>query len=516
VSVVDFEPICVVIGRSRHGMIHAEVEQAAKQGAQFIELRLDVLAKAPDFQRLLFNKPCAMLATVRRAVDGGRWKATEESRLTLLRQAIVAGFDWVDLETDIADSVPRFGKVKRLISYHNTRETPADLDKIHARMCKQDADAVKIAVRAATSLDNLRVLRLVRNAPKPTVALCMGDLGMPSRLLGAKYGAPFTYAAFNKERGIAPGLPGYQELKKVYYYPQIDADTRIYGVVGDPVGHSLSPLLHNRAFRDAGVNAVYVPFRVPRGELDGFLRGFAALPVDGYSITIPHKEEAAELAAHMDETVIRTRAANTLLRGEDGLTAYNTDYQAARDALTAFLAANPPPTPEGTPAPPGEDILATKSVLVLGAGGIARSVAHALHDARALVTIANRTSERAHKLAEGVGCRAIDWAGRHNLMFDIAVNCTSVGMHPDVDETPLHASFFRPGVVLFESVYTPETTLLVKEARSRGALVLTGVELFVRQAALQFKLFTGKMPDLERFRQAVRRALSPVAVREET
>jgi 3-dehydroquinate dehydratase/shikimate dehydrogenase len=512
---VDFEPICVVIGRSRHNMITAEVAEAAKQGAEFIELRLDILAKAPDFHRLLHNKPAAMLATVRRAVDGGRFKGSEDARKTLLRQAIVSGFDWVDLETDVIDTIPRFGKVKRIVSYHNTRETPADLEKIHERMCKQDADVVKIAVRAAATTDNLRLMRLVRTAPKPTVAFCMGDLGTPSRLLGAKYGAPFTYAAFNKERGIAPGLPGYQELKKIFFYTEINAATRVFGVIGDPVGHSLSPLIHNRLFRDNKINAVYVPFRVPRGELPAFLTGFDQVPVDGYSVTIPHKEDAAELAAHRDLTVERTKAANTLIRGEGGFTAYNTDYQGAIDALSSYLAEHPPPTPEGGAAAEAPDSLASKTIMVLGAGGVARAVAHALQDSRALVTVVNRTPERAHKLAEAVGCRTVDWAGRHNVLCDIVVNCTSVGMHPHVDETPLHHSFFKPGVLVFDTIYTPETTLLVKEARQRGSATLTGVELFVRQAALQFQLFTGHAPDLERLRKLVRRALSPVTVHEE-
>src|ERR1700687_1533981 len=140
--------ICVVIGRTRHKMVQAEIQQAAKQGAQMIELRLDFLAKAPDFKRLLANRPCEVVATVRRPADGGRWSGTEEARRMLLRQAIVAGFDWVDLETDVADSIPRLKNVRRIVSYHNLRETPADLEKIHERMCQQDADVVKLAVRA--------------------------------------------------------------------------------------------------------------------------------------------------------------------------------------------------------------------------------------------------------------------------------------------------------------------------------------------------------------------------------
>src|SRR5262249_15238722 len=268
----------------------AEIQEAAKQGARLIEVRLDYLAKAPDFKRLLADKPCPLVATVRRPADGGKWSGTEEARQALLRQCIVSGFDWVDLEADVADKIPRFGKVRRIVSYHNMREVPADLEKIHEKMCRQDADVVKLAVRATQVGDGIRVLNLMKDAPKPTVALAMGDLGMPTRLLGARLGAPFTYAAFNKERGIAPGLFSFDELRRIYFYEQINAETKVFGVIGDPVAHSLSPLLHNHAFRHLGINAVYLPFRVPRGELAAFLKAYEQVPVQGYSVTIPHKE----------------------------------------------------------------------------------------------------------------------------------------------------------------------------------------------------------------------------------
>jgi 3-dehydroquinate dehydratase/shikimate dehydrogenase len=517
---IDVDPICVVIGRTRHKMVQIEIQEAAKQGAKFIELRLDFLAKAPDFKRLLENKPCPMVATVRRPQDGGRWSGSEEARLALLRQAIVAGFDWVDLETDIADNVRRFKDVKRIISYHNMREVPADLENIYQRMCSQDGDVVKLAVRAQHPKDNVRVLQLLKNTPKPTVAFCMGDLGLPSRILGAKFGAPFTYAAFNKERGIAPGLPSYQEMKRLYFYDRINANTRVFGVIGDPVAHSLSPLVHNLAFRHLGINAVYVPFRIPRPELADSLKAFMNVPVQGYSVTIPHKEEAAALAKHKDESVERAKAANTLIRSGDDFSAYNTDYQGVIDTLRAYLPTSvaeretlPPQTIQTSLPEPAS--LNSKVVLVLGAGGIGRAVAHALRAEGALVIITNRTSERAAVLAEEVGGRHIEWQGRHSVLCDVVINCTSVGMHPDVDVSPLHPSFLKPGLVVFDTIYTPETTLLIKEARARGCHVITGVELFVRQAALQFRLFTQREAPIELMRRAVKRALSPIALRDE-
>ena len=373
-------------------------------------------------------------------------------------------------------------------------------------MCTQDPDVVKLAVTAQRPTDNLRVLKLLQKARKPTVAFCMGDLGVPSRILGAKYGAPFAYAAFNKERGIAPGILSYEELKGIYHYPQINAETRVYGVIGDPVAHSLSPLIHNTAFRSLGINAVYLPFRVPRAGFETFLKELDHLPVHGYSVTIPHKEHAANIAAEKDPAVELTQAANTLIRGENGFVAYNTDYQSARDSLLANL----PPGPDGQPS-----TLQGRTVLLLGAGGVARAVAHALHREGALVSVSNRTPERTQRLAEEVGCRAIDWAARHNVVCDTVINCTSVGMHPNMDESPIHQSLLKPGLMVMDCIYTPEQTLLVKEARNRGCHILTGVDMFVRQAALQFQLFTGKEAPLEVMRKVVRKALSPLNLRDE-
>ena len=498
--------ICVVIGRTRHKMILIEIQEAAKRGAELIELRLDFLAKAPDFKRLLANKPCPMIATVRRPQDGGRFAGSEEERRMLLRQAIVAGFDWVDLETDVADEIRRFRNVKRIVSYHNLREVPRDLEQIYQKMCGQDPDVVKIAVTAQEPTDNLRVFQLLRGARKPTLAFCMGDLGVASRILAAKYGAPFTYGAFNKERGIAPGLLSFDELRQVYFFDELNREAQVYAVIGDPVAHSLSPLIHNAAFRKLGINAVYVPFRVPRGMLPAFLKEFDAVPVRGYSVTIPHKEAAAAAALEKDPAVSLTQAANTLVRKQNGFAASNTDFAAALESLLANL----PQSPDGEPPR-----LANRSVLLLGAGGVARAVAHALQHQGALVTIANRTVERAESLAAEVGCKFVDWLARHNVMCDTLINCTSVGMHPDVDETPIHASFLKPGLVVFDTVYTPETTLLVKEARTRGCHVITGVDMFVRQAALQFRLFSGKEAPLEIMQSLMKRALSPLTWRGE-
>lgn len=493
--------ICAVIGRTRHKMMQIEIQEAAKRGAKMIELRLDFLKKAPDFKRILAARPCPLVATFRRPADGGRWAGTEEERQMLIRQAIVAGFDWVDLETDVADSIRRFGKVKRIVSYHDLDEVPDELEALYERMCAQDPDVVKIAVSPSTTADNIRVLKLLKDAQVPTVAICMGDLGTCTRILGAKFGSPFTYGAFNKERNFAPGILSLQELQRVYHYESIDANTQVFGVIGDPVGHSLSPLIHNRAFQTLGINAVYVPFRVPRGELESFVQHFEVIPVHGYSVTIPHKEQAAKLATDRGPAVDAIGAANTLIHTVANWKAYNTDDSAALESLQASL-------------PPGEDgkpqSLSSRTVLILGAGGVARAIGHGLKREGANLTIANRTYERASALAEELGCKAVDWEARNSVLCDTLINCTSVGMFPNLDESPIHNSVLKPGLLVFDAIYTPETTLLIREAQERGCFVLTGVDMFVRQAAAQFKLFTGRDAPLELMAEAVRRALSPV------
>ncbi|MDY3557929.1 shikimate dehydrogenase [Gemmata sp. JC673] len=496
--------VLVVIGRTRHKMVVAELQEAVKRGAKFIELRLDFLAKAVDFKRLTPLKQCPWVATLRRPSDGGRFSGNEQERMMIIRQAIASGaFEWVDLETDIAGAVPRYGKVKRIVSYHNTAETPANLDDIFADMLKQDADVYKIAVAAQSPADVAKVLHLQRTAPKPTVAFCMGDIGQPTRFLALKFGAPWIYAAFNKERGIAPGLPSFDEFRTTYPVQEITADTQIFGVLGDPVGHSLSPLLHNHMYRKLGVNALYLPFQVPRGQLSQALEVYGQIPVRGYSVTIPHKEAAAILAKEAEPTVPFTGSANTLVRRDDGaFAAANTDLGAILDSLKAHLAQKSKDGPVVQ--------LSQLSVLILGAGGAARSAAYGMHREGAQITISARTYDRAQKLAEDVKCKAVDWHARHNVNFDVLINCTPVGMHPNVDESPCHFSVLKPGAIVFDTIYRPETTLLIREARARGCDTITGVDMFVRQAARQIELFTGHIPDTEAMRTIMRKALSPL------
>ena len=490
--------ICVGIARGRHRHMIAEHKFLADNGIGLVELRLDFIQGKVQVKRLFRSRPCPAIATCRRAADGGHWAGSEEERQLVLRTAIVEGTEYVDLEDDIASQIRRYGPTKRIISHHDFHKTPADLAVLHKSLADLDADIVKIATMSNHPSDNLRMLEMVQAATVPTIGICMGDIGMPTRVLTGRCGAPFTYATFHEDRLLAPGQIGWRQMRDVYRYDQIGRGTRIYGVVADPVGHSLSPVVHNAALAAAGIDAVYLPFRVPAEQLDEFVWEAGRWPLAGLSVTIPHKEAILRHVTAKDDLVTAIGATNTLTFSGDGVMAHNTDATAAVESLESALREQ---GAEGL-----VDVTVVKNALVLGAGGAARAVAFGLRKRGIEVTVCSRTVERARRIAAEVGCKAIDWTARYKVPYDCIVNATPVGMHPLVNETPFEKDHLRPYMVVFDTVYNPENTLLVKEARASGCRIVTGVDMFVRQAAIQFRLWHGIEPSETVMRDALKRA----------
>ncbi len=482
-------------------MMMADHLELSREGVPLVELRLDYIRRAVEVKRLLAERPTPVIVTARRPSDGGKWRGSERDRVMLLRSAVAEGADYVDLEMDVAGQIPRYGKTKRIVSYHNFRETPSDLESLHRSMSELGADIVKIATMANDPHDNLRVLRLCRDAEVPTVAFCMGEIGTPSRLLCGRFGAPFTYATFSDERQLAPGQLSWRTMRKLYRYDSIGPNTQVFGVVADPVAHSLSPLVHNRGFRLLDLDAVYLPFRVPKEHFREFVADARELGIRGLSVTIPHKEEAIRCATTPESEVVGIRAANTLLFEPDGrIVAANTDAPAAIASLAKAF------DPAGTVEQP----LAGKRALLLGTGGVARALAWGLKRAGADVSISGRNFEHAERLAKDFEARAVDWVAKHSVRPDLVVNCTPVGMHPHVDESPFEKQFLKSHMVVFDTVYNPEQTLLIKHARELDCRVVTGTEMFVRQAVLQFERFTGRKLSKRQTLEQVRRAISAV------
>ncbi len=494
--------ICVSIGRGRHRHVIAEHRDLVAQGASLVELRLDYINGEVNVKRLLVDRPCPVVVSCRRERDGGKWADDEQGRLVLLRTAIAEGADYIDLEDDIAASIPRFGATKRIVSLHDFRKTPSDLEQIHERLCSLDPDVVKICTMANRPGDNLRMLRLVRDSKIPTVGLCMGDIGIPSRILTGKFGSPFTYATFHHERALAPGQLSFEQMTKIYRYDQINEQTAVYGVIADPIGHSLSPLIHNAAFQELGLNKVYIPIRVPREDLGAFVDEAKEWGIEGLSVTIPHKEAILEKLTDVDPAVRGIGATNTVIFEGDHRRGFNTDYRAALTSLEEAMVAK-----DG-----GRDPLNGKTALVLGAGGVGRAIAYGLVERRANVYLTDGDPQRAPQLASHLKCRSVDWAQRHSVSVDVLVNCTPIGMHPNVDDTPYDSQYLHSSMTVFDAVYNPENTLLLKEALARDCTVVSGVDMFVRQACMQFQLFTGQDGPAKLMRDVIKRATSAARI----
>ncbi len=469
--------ICAPLSEPTLDRMRAAMLRAAAR-ADLVELRLDYLDPLPDasaLAELIRNRPCPVIVTNRPLAQGGHRDTPDEVRLRSLQAASDLGADYVDVEIESTPHIRRGPRTKLIVSYHNFLSTPLDLASIYTRIVQAGADVAKIATKANSIIDNLRVLDVVRHAAIPCIGLCMGELGTISRILGRKFGSLLTYAPLDPARATAPGQLSLDEMVGLYNYRSINADTQIYGVIGNPIAHSISPEIHNAAFRSLGVNAVYVPFQV-EGDVCNFLEAFRGLPVHGYSITIPHKEAAMGAMDEVEPICRDIGAVNTVVNRKGRLVGSNTDWSAAIQAIESAL---------------GGEGLAGRRVALVGAGGTARAIAFGLRAKGTNTCIYNRTAARAARLAADVGCRWATLDALPKAEFDILVNSTSVGMHPNTEATPVPDGVLREGAVVFDAVYNPVWTRLLRDAKEAGCRIVTGLEMFVNQAVQQFKTWTG-------------------------
>ncbi len=476
-----------------------QIAQAIRRGADAVELRLDYLLHDEDnayaVLELIDSVPVPVIATCRPAWEGGRFAGQEYRRLAILHQCARAGAAWIDVERAVASSDRPAGTT--ILSFHDFDHLPDDLGPIVADLDASDAEANKVAFAVDHPADALRALDVLRVCDKPTIALAMGEAGMLSRVLARKYGALATFAALDRGSESAPGQPTLTEMRELYRWEQLGQRTQLCGVVGCPVGHSMSPAIHNAALAAADIDAVYLPLRVPEGA-DSFARWMDALLARpwlhwrGLSVTIPHKEHALAYLGldACDERAGRIGAVNTITFEPDGsLRGDNTDYAAAIDALCSAMGID-------------REQLAGRRVALLGAGGAARAILAALACYQAETTVYNRTLARAQQLADEFGADAgvLDEAAETDA--EILINCTPLGMHPRVDASPLQT--IPPAAeVVFDTIYNPVETRLLTLARQAGCQVVTGVDMFVEQGARQFELWFHQPPPRPAMRDAL-------------
>ncbi len=369
-----------------------------------------------------------------------------------------------------------------LISFHDFTRTKG-LDHAAQRIESFEPDFVKVVSTARALADNLAVLRLIEDHSLAAhmVGIAMGEEGLLSRVLSPRAGATFTFAAAAEGAETAPGQVSARTLLDLYRIDQLDQATRIFGVAGNPIAHSLSPLMHNTAFRRENVNAVMLPLKVK--TLDDLLTVVRDLPIDGLAVTMPLKQEVLPHLANMDPLTARIGACNTLRTGADGkLYGFNTDVAGILRPLEKRLR------------------LRGSRILVIGAGGAARAAVFGLVEQGAEVFIVNRTHETAVALARKAHAKSLKQETLAKQHFDVIINTTPCGMTGFKQALPVKENELNAGLI-FDMVYSPLETPLLQLAKSRGLAVISGLEMFVQQGARQFEIWTGKAaPESEMFR----------------
>src|SRR5215471_18321066 len=474
--------VCVaVIGSDAAEMI--EKAESLVRGNTFLEFRLDYLSQPasglPKVKQFLEYYPhVAAVATCRRAPSGGRFRGSVAAQLDVLGKAAAAGCQLVDVELQTAlkcreEQLQRLRtRAALILSYHDFHRT-RKLEDTLVKMTAFPSDFYKIVSTATTLYDNVLMMKFLelRNDRHSLVGLCMGEQGIISRVLAVRAGSTFTFAAVSEEQRTAPGQITAQELRSTYRIEQVDAATRVYGLAGDPVAHSLSPAIMNAALRRENVNGVYLSLHAK--TLKDLLACVRDIPIHGLSITMPYKQAILEHLDNTDSHTAKIGACNTVVRAQDGkLYGFNTDTSGVVRPLEQRLP------------------LQGARVLVLGAGGAARAAVFGLKERGAEVFILNRTPAPAQKLARQAKARTIKRPELRKLAFDVIVNATPVGMGSS-KESPLSHDEIKARYLL-EMIYDPPETRLVQLARTRGVDVIPGIEMLVQQAARQFEIWTGK------------------------
>ncbi len=470
------------------------VGRRARKWCNILELRIDCLNNPDRFPELLERLPGPFVATCRSVKHGGEFRGSKQKRLKILSRAARRGVDYIDVEHDVEEERRKKIGGTQILSYHNFERTPLDLDDLLAKFQNEYADYIKISTYCNTLDDAIRLMELEPGGTRPVILLGMGDYGRITRILYRKTHSLMTYGAANPEQPGAPGQISVEELARVYNIQRVDQSTEVYALIGDPVSHSRSPQLFNALFEEHNLNAIYIPVRMV--QTSTLPRLIQDIDLEGASVTIPHKRAVIPYLDAMNPYAEQIGAVNTIARVNSRLEGYNTDAQAALESILNNW-------PGDDVSPDQEKPLEGKSVFLIGAGGAARAVATALINAGADLSITNRTEERGRDLSEEFEARFVKWEDRADVESpDLLVNATSAGMEPIENVTPFPGDWLHEDTVVFDMVYTPAETRLLKEAREAGCDTITGTDMFARQALRQFRLWTGihvspeEIPDL--------------------
>ncbi|UCF17052.1 MAG: shikimate dehydrogenase [Phycisphaerales bacterium] len=495
-----------------------QIEAAKAAGADMLELRVDyfedlssemVAGLVGEIKSSADAIP--LIVTCRDARQGGAIAYLQDLRVDTLVAATQAGAEFVDLEYEnfldakcgerVEAALSQTANARLILSAHDFETKFDDIGKLCRDILDASPGAIPKLVYTAKHInDCFDAFDLLHEADGDRIVFCMGQAGLISRIIAKKLGSFVTFASIDPDSATAAGQLTIEQFRGLYRGDRTDAETELFGVVADPVGHSLSPAIHNACFAEQGMNRLYVPLLVHGGqrEFDSFLDKALErkwLTFRGFSVTIPHKQSALEYVrargGFVEPLAKKIGAANTIVADSDGkLAAYNTDYAGALDAITAGMEIT-------------RDDFKDMPVAVVGAGGVSRAIVAGLSDAGADIRIYNRTIEKAERLAAEFDCEFAPLDELTNLDTRLVMNCTSIGMHPKVDATPVPVESLNADVAVFDTVYNPAQTLLLKQAAAKGAKTIDGISMFVNQAMAQFKLFTNTDGNADLMREVV-------------
>ncbi|MEE8349071.1 MAG: type I 3-dehydroquinate dehydratase [Acidobacteriota bacterium] len=473
--------LCLSLADSSEAVLGQKVARFAGQ-VPYIEIRLDYLSEVvvPTVPTDLGTE---FIATCRPLREGGFYRGEERDRLSILQRAAHSGFAWVDLEYDVQE-VPPFPASTRIVrSYHCFDRFPEDLTLRFNSLKKTGGDVIKMALSIKETRQMTSLLQWMESlAPEvPFVVSGMETLGQPSRILGAFLGNFWTYVAEDENSKVAPGQLTLEEAIQCYQLPRWNHCPDIYGVLGNPVAHSLSPLIHNHLFQGHQLDKVYLPFLLDDVQVWLDYVEQSSLPFSGFSVTLPFK---SAVTSFVDDKETPVDSLNTLVKTGSVWKGLNTDYPGFLQALQSRLT------------------LKGKTALVLGNGGVAHTVVKALVDQGVKVTVVGRNPDKVSDFAHLYGCGSILFSDLP-MSAHICVNTTPVGQFPDIEDSPVPENQMDFEVV-YDLVYSPENTRLLELARSQGIEVISGMEMFVEQAALQSELWTGRSPDRDTMMELIR------------
>jgi 3-dehydroquinate dehydratase/shikimate dehydrogenase len=497
--------ICVSIAQESRRLALADMLNAGRQG-DLIEVRLDKFAKAADVAELLAAKPKPVIMTCRRSQEGGDWQGPEEERLALLRHCIISKADYVEIELDVADQIRPFPGSKRVISYTNLRETPADIGDIYQEARTKNPDVIKLMTLARTPEEAWPLVQILAKPALPTVVVGLGKPGLMLSILGKKMGSPWTYAALERGMEAYPGDTTIHALQTVYHYPVIERATRLIGVTGFTDLEYVTVGLLNAAMHHLGMPARCLPLGVGNSRL--FRKVMEAVHLAAVVVDEPNQHGLLDIPADLDPAARQTEAVDLLLNHEHKWHGYNLICRGAVAALEATLRGSSSPV---APVPGSDKRLEGRTIMLVGVNATARSLAYGIKKRGGALIIASRNRQAAHALAQQLDCRYVQFEALYSTMHEVLVVCDEEGAAHGVSGSTqppsalrgssttlhsppsnIHSGYLRPGMTVMDLTSLPRKSVLLQEAQARDCRVVEPRQILLELALLQTHLIAGQ------------------------